>query len=274
MLLLRGATSSPAEAPAAILRFNTCSSCEEQLDGLTIDSELFRFNTCSSCEEQLHAKSGSTSLCMFQYMLLLRGATRMAALSATMRLFQYMLLLRGATDPPSLSGVVGDVSIHAPLARSNYTPSALTIRASGFNTCSSCEEQPAGNHARAGRQGFNTCSSCEEQLLRPVIRLSTVLVSIHAPLARSNPPRSQRIPCRRFQYMLLLRGAKRRKEALSTMRTVSIHAPLARSNQGFQLQCQKFPFQYMLLLRGATKLSSSAQPPLMFQYMLLLRGAT
>ena len=54
-----------------------------------------------------------------------------------------------------------------------------------FNTCSSCEEQHPGYCRLTHNRGFNTCSSCEEQ---PQITTnkSIFLVSIHAPLARSN----------------------------------------------------------------------------------------
>ena len=77
---------------------------------------------------------------------------------------------------------------------------------------------------------FNTCSSCEEQhiSLLPLRRL------------------------RKFQYMLLLRGA--------TFRRVFIRS--------FS------EFQYMLLLRGATDHMLRMYKFFQFQYMLLLRGAT
>ena len=102
------------------------------------------------------------------------------------------------------------------------------------------------------------------------------VVSIHAPLARSN-----RLYCV---------GNRPRWR-------VSIHAPLARSNSQAWRDCSGNPFQYMLLLRGATgsggagtsaehrfnTCSSCEEQPLLsclmnglkaFQYMLLLRGAT
>ena len=55
------------------------------------------------------------------------------------------------------------VSIHAPLARSNFGTVSASGSGGGFNTCSSCEEQPV-----------------------PVKLEASVTVSIHAPLARSN----------------------------------------------------------------------------------------
>ena len=99
----------------------------------------------------------------FQYMLLLRGATSLSFTFSTAFWFQYMLLLRGATEHPGC------------LTRSHH----------GFNTCSSCEEQP-------------------HVLPFPFRRIT---VSIHAPLARSNSATIQLETQNQFQYMLLLRGA-------------------------------------------------------------------
>ena len=101
---------------------------------------------------------------LFQYLLLLRGATHMPARSLNFSPFQYLLLLRGATRAhfglkrlyrsfntcssceeqlPPLNDDVhsGDVSIPAPLARSNTLVNTTPSTTSGFNTCSSCEEQ-------------------------------------------------------------------------------------------------------------------------------------
>ena len=67
----------------------------------------------------------------------------------------------------------------------------------------------------------------------PVSRRSGDLVSIHAPLARSNEDISSLRKIRRlFQYMLLLRGATNLQSMLAGVAEVSIHAPLARSNFG------------------------------------------
>ena len=164
-------------------------------------------------------------------MLLLRGATQPNAPVDALRAFQYMLLLRGATRSQSSCIIILHVSIHAPLARSNLLDALDHLSGNGFNTCSSCEEQR--DESRRGAEhseGFNTCSSCEEQrgglavwrqhtefqymlLLRGATFGDRIIqrgpiVSIHAPLARSNPsPGSRCHP-----------------------HPVSIHAPLARSN--------------------------------------------
>ena len=55
----------------------------------------------------------------------------------------------------------------------------------GFNTCSSCEEQRISPPIERIKLRFNTYSSCEEQPNR-FSRVVRYIVSIHAPLARSN----------------------------------------------------------------------------------------
>ena len=211
MLLLRGATVGPLQkrearvvsihAPLArsnntVLsgtiissRFNTCSSCEEQLRrNMTLPRpKMFqymlllrgatasviainaphRFNTCSSCEEQRDVAAGLPDGGEFQYMLLLRGATKKSQFVNTRHfMFQYMLLLRGATGSP-----------------------ACAAREFSFNTCSSCEEQleletlaavarPVSIHAPLARSNHQRGNHQRR-----------VSVSIHAPLARSNPSR-------------------------------------------------------------------------------------
>ena len=141
MLLLRGATR-PCMSWAYRRGFNTCSSCEEQLYLLHGSVEIPSFNTCSSCEEQLRGQPNEMTQYMFQYMLLLRGATWFSpVIGPRENAFQYMLLLRGATMSRSCKIMVGDVSIHAPLARSNAVQAGVHQRIQRFNTCSSCEEQ-------------------------------------------------------------------------------------------------------------------------------------
>ena len=86
------------------------------------------FNTCSSCEEQLDDHNAGGLMIPFQYMLLLRGATACRLKTTIAREFQYMLLLRGATQSQFALPVVNVVSIHAPLARSNLcVPQEITM---------------------------------------------------------------------------------------------------------------------------------------------------
>ena len=99
------------------------------------------------------------------------------------------------------------VSIHAPLARSK---------------CPDCKKEynlPVSIHAPLARSNFVS-----------IIPAACSFVSIHAPLARSNFRVRKRTVENAFQYMLLLRGANKRRS-------------ISRNSRWFQ---------YMLLLRGAT----------------------
>ena len=275
MLLLRGATRTLRIIRQITQRFNTCSSCEEQLKRHLARRWHSSFNTCSSCEEQRGpvrfaddpACFNTCSSCEEQLPRLL---ARLAG-----RSFNTCSSCEEQPDATECSPFASYVSIHAPLARSNLASGRPERVFTSFNTCSSCEEQPFGEE----RVEVEFC------------------VSIHAPLARSNRIRPNKYYLQQFQYMLLLRGATCRLAQYGTERGVSIHAPLARSNK---VQVSTIfsinGFQYMLLLRGATCPSSrlftrfcvSIHAPLarsnenrpasaavwMFQYMLLLRGAT
>ena len=252
MLLLRGATRRRRDADAR-RSFNTCSSCEEQLQARQTSNQNCRFNTCSSCEEQLFIFSWVVFVREFQYMLLLRGATGIRRrFRQPRRRFNTCSSCEEQLLPPGHLSSVADVSIHAPLARSNRRyaissmPSTVSIHAPlarsnierNRRSCrcavsihaplarSNCACQLSGNFVlfqymlllrgatrSAGRiglrsMGFNTCSSCEEQPQHICGLLAVMPVSIHAPLARSNlRGRSRRYRVLWFQYMLLLRGA-------------------------------------------------------------------
>ena len=123
------------------------------------------------------------------------------------------------------------VSIHAPLARSNFpedteqagmgvsihAPLARSNRRGDNGYDGKCDVSIHAPLARSnqcvhrgirGESCFNTCSSCEEQLVFPVCPVVDDPVSIHAPLARSNKTWcNNRLYRTSFQYMLLLRGA-------------------------------------------------------------------
>ena len=144
--------------------FNTCSSCEEQLER----QKGFRVEILFQYMLLLRGATARGTPCprdpAFQYMLLLRGATHMLIHNAHRSLrfntcssceeqlrtcgrsirrtwFQYMLLLRGATEDGVQGGFIVVVSIHAPLARSNFCFAFFSWFYICFNTCSSCEEQ-------------------------------------------------------------------------------------------------------------------------------------
>ena len=110
-----------------------------------------------------------SSVFRFQHAPLARSNRRSARSCADLSQFQYMLLLRGATG-----------EFRSPLPR-----------LSCFNTCSSCEEQQENLPTYADLVGFNTCSSCEVQR-QPSLRIVSLFVSIHAPLARCNRGKSPR----------------------------------------------------------------------------------
>ena len=169
----------------SIRSFNTCSSCEEQLSRVSVIpvTDMFQY---------MLLLRGATSLWtfrirqrLFQYMLLLRGATETMQLRSSGRTFQYMLLLRGATHHSIPAVLPPDVSIHAPLARSNSRAPAGRAALRCFNTCSSCEEQLRTDARLSFCLGFQYML-----LLRGATRLGDYVtpaetVSIHAPLARS-----------------------------------------------------------------------------------------
>ena len=191
-------------------------------------------------------------------------------------LFQYMLLLRGATSKFSAPSACPCVSIHAPLARSNssfalsFQHRVVSIHAplarsnnvkhdnlcyqTGFNTCSSCEEQ----------LWYMKCAICNSRfqymlLLRGAtqsiadFRLHQV-VSIHAPLARSNLGASVfGFEIDLFQYMLLLRGATWSRLRECTTKSFNTCSSCEEQlGTAFPLP-RRARFQYMLLLRGATR---------------------
>ena len=95
-----------------------------------------------------------------------------------------MLLLRGATG----------------------CPPARQMRMC-FNTCSSCEEQLAGDDEFGVEGAVSIHAPLARSNVYPEEAETVGAVSIHAPLARSNWKFcKQRHPVQ-FQYMLLLRGA-------------------------------------------------------------------
>ena len=143
-----------------------------------------------------------------------------------------MLLLRGATDCRARISASVDVSIHAPLARSNRRTGRRGHGTRSFNTCSSCEEQlPELKHI-ALLNRFNTCSSCEEQQAR---------------FALCSLPDA-------FQYMLLLRGATRwRRSGAPTSKRFNTCSSCEEQLVFGKLRTAAQRFQYMLLLRGATR---------------------
>ena len=126
----------------------------------------YGFNTCSSCEEQQCWNRWKAFTTQFQYMLLLRGAT-------------VCVQRRRYTEPVSIHAPLARsnfcssaslcklaVSIHAPLARSNDICVALASQIPQFQYMlllrgATCVSYNSITQMRC----FNTCSSCEEQRL-------------------------------------------------------------------------------------------------------------
>ena len=217
--------------PHARRRFNTCSSCEEQQIFFVFRFFKFRFQYMLLLRGATRTFKPCCFAHTFQYMLLARGATfprlrhsgdghvSIHAPLARSNLFVDIpdpatavsihapLARSNGDDAIALEWT--NVSIHAPLARSNASLHPRSPPAGCFNTCSSCEEQRLRRWRLLQNRRFNTCSSCEEQLRWTVVMVVKRLVSIHAPLARSNLLLilSTFLFVYRFQYMLLLRGA-------------------------------------------------------------------
>ena len=217
------------------LSFNTCSSCEEQPPPCTPHARTTGFNTCSSCEEQLNL-GGRVNTSGFQYMLLLRGATHafnsyqspisfntcssceeqrfLFFLERYSMQFQYMLLLRGATHQGLFESAVKQVSIHAPLARSNsahdYTHRPETVSI----------------HAPLARSNFLMWNLSARRMFQYMLLLRGA--------TEWGDGTTSAIA---FQYMLLLRGATPVAKLCRRIAHVSIHAPLARSNIMFRMRC-------------------------------------
>ena len=163
MLLLRGATIACIRNISRTKCFNTCSSCEEQRRPRTAQALYASFNTCSSCEEQLSFLFAFCSSICFNTCSSCEEQHLLFQPQLLFQLFQYMLLLRGATETEAMLGYRVDVSIHAPLARSNNTQSMERADGTRFQYM---------------------------LLLRGATDIRLVpdqnQVSIHAPLARSN----------------------------------------------------------------------------------------
>ena len=115
-------------------------------------------------------------------------------------------------------------------------------------TCVACGKTFVAKH-------FNPRSSCEERHGLSTLRRWEILISIHAPHARSD--------------VAAVEVDHRGKE-------ISIHAPHARSDMAEPVAaCHDKLFQSTLLMRGATRHTRRRwRRYLSFQSTLLMRGAT
>ena len=214
------------------MSFNTCSSCEEQLDafGDNIDGDFVSIHA-PLARSNSHSDTWTLTRKPFQYMLLLRGATNNSFIVDHSRTFQYMLLLRGATiwRFTTLAKVVFQYMLllrgaTTPIKQSNWQRGfqyMLLLRGATMSRRLLLQRPSVSIHAPLARSNF-----C-------LLFLSAVVlpVSIHAPLARSN-----------FKFIKPLPYAFRFNTCSSCeeQQTVTL------------LDLRKTQFQYMLLLRGAT----------------------
>ena len=144
-----------------------------------------------------------------------------------------------------------------------------------FNSRSSCEERQKLQLLKVGIFSFNSRSSCEERpvpfflvtvefvfqltlLMRGATNklchlIELIMVSTHAPHARSDYSSWSKCVSSSFQLTLLMRGATVADSVASTSIIVSTHAPHARSDR-FREGRSSLPyrFQLTLLMRGAT----------------------
>ena len=168
------------------------------------------------------------------------------------------------------------VSIHAPLARSNFREICrmwffikfqymLLLRGATRKLCAGICEKEVSIHAPLARSNkaikkplFCRKVSIHAPLARsnncPEYSFFISPVSIHAPLARSNV-----LDCNINLKRMSFNTCSSCEEQLDAFGDnidgdfVSIHAPLARSNSHSDTwTLTRKPFQYMLLLRGAT----------------------
>ena len=257
MLLLRGATarSSPAPLPAhtfqymLLLRGATAVAawadwCREfqymlLLRGATAilfhQSARNCFNTCSSCEEQLGAHRIKRIRYSFNTCSSCEEQRTSLNFLKFCLLFQYMLLLRGATDDTDkkfndmpfqymllLRGATGDRKHQHGEREFQYM---LLLRGATEGRGNVRNLLVVSIHAPLARSNVN----------HPA-HYAPIFVSIHAPLARSNglmirkgarPQVSIHAPLARSNIAALTKELNK---------LVSIHAPLARSNKTRVLQ--------------------------------------
>ncbi len=214
-----------------LIRFNTCSSCEEQRDC----SEIFfdfrkRFNTCSSCEEQpvvitdryfnfevsIHAPLARSNFVLVagkketgvSIHAPLARSNKSQTYKRREKMFQYMLLLRGATPGSRRLNPLSKFQYMLLLRGATALWCILPQERKRFNTCSSCEEQLEALKARrVFNDSFNTCSSCEEQLNRRRNHCNRLRFNTCSSCEEQLKIASNTLQAISFQYMLLLRGA-------------------------------------------------------------------
>ena len=187
MLLLRGATHVTRRPKTLRKRFNTCSSCEEQLDGIGYQyAKPIKVSIHAPLARSNSKTAGASMWALFQYMLLLRGATGPPVQSVRIpRAVSIHAPLARSNDRRPEVRLDRLVSIHAPLARSNQSHSAATDRAD------------VSIHAPLARSNLSDMpASISKKRFQYMLLLRGA--------TSTGPHWMMRSP---FQYMLLLRGA-------------------------------------------------------------------
>ena len=208
----------------------------------------------------------------------MRGATRTEILLGHAGRFQSTLLMRGATDG-YLDHRLADAQFQSTLLMRGATPVLAAPGGLTIEFQSTLLMRGATLRPRPCRQhdaDFNPRSSCEERRAQRHRWWPHLVISIHAPHARSDPPS--------------IRGSHH-------ARVISIHAPHARSDGEQKVKskleryfnprssCEERPrgkaatyllceFQSTLLMRGATWARILHVSAMIFQSTLLMRGAT
>ena len=120
--------------------------------------------------------------------------------------------MRGATGFVQGFRLLHGISIHAPLAGSDYRLHYITTTRRNFNPRSPCGERRFGSSRRFRTKDFNPRSPCGERLLDADEERIDDLISIHAPLAGSDYlGRHDHGQWPAFQSTLPLRGATKQK---------------------------------------------------------------
>ena len=210
-LLMRGATSLSYLLMSAVARFQSTLLMRGATHSMaSARSARSNFNPRSSCEERHATTAFVMSSLLFQSTLLMRGATRPSRTSRAQphhfnprssceerrggrgygpgsNPFQSTHLMRGAPGAPASARLT------------TLFQSTLLMRGA-----TSLKISPVPSV-----RDFNPRSSCEERLTDPADLLARLVISIHAPHARSDPTASGSSSFETivFQSTLLMRGA-------------------------------------------------------------------
>ena len=150
---------------------------------------LQNFNPHSPCGERLVLSTLLVLVILFQSTLPLRGATIIAGRINDLLKFQSTLPLRGATPGLVRVGAPGLISIHTPLAGSDKRRATVIIMTKYFNPHSPCGERPRVSDPSPLRLKFQSTLPLRGVTLRLRLRCRYRQISIHTPLAGSDPHR-------------------------------------------------------------------------------------